>query len=198
MQTRPGVCWRLKDEAARAYACHEYCKCDRGMNGIEGLGPAPASVEGLSPPPVDGFSPPPVDGFGPPPVAGCCPSPGSGIGPIPVDGFGPISVDGVGPAPDSGFGTTPWELLRGAKSAGFVFCRGGFRCAVQIGVVQALDEMRPRPCLCPAVSAGAGNAAAVAVGNQRGRRRYWRKFMRMPHDDAPNLLREHSPFIFNT
>src|ERR1700724_2344127 len=130
MQTRPGVCWRLKDEAARAYACHEYCKCDRGMNGIEGLGPAPASVEGLSPTPVDGFSPTPVDGFGPTPVDASSPIPRWAIGPMPVDVFGPSSVDGVGPAPDSGFGTTPWEPLRGAKNAGFVFSGSGFRCAL--------------------------------------------------------------------
>ncbi|HEV3076371.1 MAG TPA: patatin-like phospholipase family protein [Thermoanaerobaculia bacterium] len=132
-----------------------------------------------------------IEGLGPAPD--CV----EGFSPTPVDGFGPISVDGVGPAPDGGFGTTPWELLRGAKQVGFVFSGGGFRCAFQIGVVEALDELGIRPCLCSAVSAGAWNAAAVAVGNQRGMRRYWRTFMRMPHVDVTNLLREHSPFIFN-
>jgi predicted acylesterase/phospholipase RssA len=149
------------------------------MSGVEGFGPA--SVEGFSPTPVDSFGPSLVDGFGP----------------APVDGFGPTPVDGFGPTPVGGLGTTPIELLRGAKRIGFVFTGGGFRCAFQIGVVEALDELGIRPCLCTAVSAGAWNAAAVAVGNQRRLRRYWRTFMRMPHVDVTNLLREHSPFIFN-
>src|SRR5260370_7317563 len=89
------------------------------------------------------------------------------------------------------------ELLRGAGRMGFVFSGGGFRCAFQIGVVEALEELGIQPSLCTAVSAGAWNAAAVAVGNQRRLRRYWRTFMRMPHVDVTNLLREHSPFIFN-
>src|SRR5260370_42468218 len=88
------------------------------------------------------------------------------------------------------------ELLRGAGRMGFVFSGGGFRCAFQIGVVEALEELGIQPSLCTAVSAGAWNAAAVAVGNQRRLRRYWRTFMRMPHVDVTNLLREHSPFIF--
>jgi predicted acylesterase/phospholipase RssA len=96
-----------------------------------------------------------------------------------------------------GFGPTPMELLRAASRIGFVFSGGGFRCAFQIGVVEALEELGILPCLCTAVSAGAWNAAAVAVGNQRRLRRYWRTFMRMPHVDVTNLLREHSPFIFN-
>jgi predicted acylesterase/phospholipase RssA len=106
-------------------------------------------------------------------------------------------VEGFGPVPVEGFGPTPIELLRAAKRIGFVFSGGGFRCAFQIGAVEALDEMGIRPSLCTAVSAGAWNAAAVAVGNQRRLRRYWRAFMRMPHVDVTNLLREHSPFIFN-
>jgi hypothetical protein len=141
------------------------------MSGIEGLGPAP----------VDGFSPTPVDGFSP--------TPDGGLGPTPVDGFGPTPIDDFGP--------THIELLRSAKRVGFVFSGGGFRCAFQIGVVEALDELGILPSLCTAVSAGAWNAAAVAVGNQRRLRRYWRTFMRMPHVDVTNLLREHSPFIFN-
>ena len=106
-----------------------------------------------------------------------------------VEGLGPASVDGLGPV--------PMELLRSAKRVGFVFSGGGFRCAFQIGVVEVLDELGILPGLCTAVSAGAWNAAAVAVGNQRQMRRYWRAFMRMPHVDVTNLLREHSPFIFN-
>ncbi len=149
------------------------------MSGVEGFGPA--SGEGFSPTSVDGFSPIPVDGFGP----------------IPVDGFGTATVDGLAPIPVDGFDTTPMELLRGARRVGFVFSGGGFRCAFQIGVVEALDELGIRPCVCAAVSAGAWNAAAVAVGNHRRLRRYWRTFMRMPHVDVTNLLREHSPFIFN-
>jgi len=139
--------------------------------------------------PVEGFGPTPVDGFGPAPV--------DGFGPAPVDGFGPNLVDGLGPAPVDALGPTPLELLRGASRIGFVFSGGGFRCAFQIGAVEALDELGIRPSLCTAVSAGAWNAAAVAVGNQSRLRRYWRTFMRMPHVDVTNLLREHSPFIFN-
>jgi predicted acylesterase/phospholipase RssA len=149
------------------------------MSGVEGSGPA--SVEGFSPTPVDGFSPTPGGGFRP--------NPGDGFSPIPVDGRGPIPVDGCG--------ATAMELLRGARRIGFVFSGGGFRCAFQIGVVEALYEVGIRPCVCTAVSAGAWNAAAVAVGNRRRLRRYWRTFMRMPHVDFTNLLREHSPFIFN-
>jgi len=149
------------------------------MSGVEGFGPAPA--EGFSPTPVDGFSPTPVDGPGP--------TPANGPGPTPANGPGPVLVDGLGP--------TPLELLRGASRIGFVFSGGGFRCAFQIGAVEALDEMGIRPSLCTAVSAGAWNAAAVAVGSQHRLRRYWRTFMRMPHVDVTNLLREHSPFIFN-
>jgi len=114
-----------------------------------------------------------------------------------VEGFGPTPADGIGPTPAEGFGPAPMELLRGARRVGFVFSGGGFRCAFQIGVVEALGEMGILPSLCAAVSAGAWNAAAVAVGNQRRMRRYWRAFMRMPHVDVTNLLREHSPFIFN-
>jgi predicted acylesterase/phospholipase RssA len=157
------------------------------MSGIDGLGPAP----------VEGFSPTPDGGFGPIPDGGFGPIPDGGLGPIPVGGLGPIPVGGLGPIPDGGFGTNAVELLRSAKRIGFVFSGGGFRCAFQIGVVEALDELGIRPCLCTAVSAGAWNAAAVAVGNQSRLRRYWRTFMRMPHVDVTNLLREHSPFIFN-
>jgi len=98
---------------------------------------------------------------------------------------------------EEGFGPTPLQLLRAANRVGFVFSGGGSRCAFQIGVVEALYELGIQPCVCTAVSAGAWNAAAVAVGNQRRLRSYWRAFMRMPHVDVTNLLREHSPFIFN-
>jgi predicted acylesterase/phospholipase RssA len=165
------------------------------MSNVEGLGPA--SAGGFSPAPGGGFGPTPGDRLGPAPVDGFSPIPVDGVGPAPVDGFGPIPVDGVGPAPVDGFGATPMELLRGASRLGFVFSGGGFRCAFQIGVVEALDELGIRPCICTAVSAGAWNAAAVAVGNQRRMRCYWRTFMRMPHVDFTNLLREHSPFNFN-
>ena len=114
-----------------------------------------------------------------------------------VEGFGPVPTEGPGPTPVDGFGPTPIELLRAANRIGFVFSGGGFRCAFQIGAVEVLDELGIRPSLCTAVSAGAWNAAAVAVGNQRRLRRYWRAYMRMPHVDVTNLLREHSPFIFN-
>jgi predicted acylesterase/phospholipase RssA len=120
-----------------------------------------------------------------------------GFGPASVESLGPIPVDGLGPIPIESLGPTPIDLLRSARRVGFVFSGGGFRCAFQIGVVEALDELGILPCLCTAVSAGAWNAAAVAVGNQRRLRRYWRAFMRMPHVDVTNLLREHSPFIFN-
>jgi predicted acylesterase/phospholipase RssA len=111
--------------------------------------------------------------------------------------LGMSGVEGFGPTPIASLGPAPLELLRAASRIGFVFSGGGFRCAFQIGVVEALDELGILPCLCTAVSAGAWNAAAVAVGNQRRLRRYWRTFMRMPHVDVTNLLREHSPFIFN-
>jgi predicted acylesterase/phospholipase RssA len=137
------------------------------------------------------------EGFGPASVEGLSPTPGRGSGPTPVDGIGPSQVDGIRLTPGSGFGTTPMELLRSAKRVGFVFSGGGFRCAFQIGVVEALYEVGIRPCVCSAVSAGAWNAAAVAVGNRRRLRHYWRTFMRMPHVDVTNLLREHSPFLFN-
>jgi predicted acylesterase/phospholipase RssA len=132
-----------------------------------------SGVEGFGPAPVEGFSPTPVDDF----IQ------------TPADGFGRTPVDGLGP--------TPLGLLRGASRIGFVFSGGGFRCAFQIGAVEALHELGIRPSVCTAVSAGAWNAAAVAVGNQGRLRRYWRTFMRMPHVDVTNLLREHSPFIFN-
>ncbi|HVR07941.1 MAG TPA: patatin-like phospholipase family protein [Thermoanaerobaculia bacterium] len=96
-----------------------------------------------------------------------------------------------------GFGPTPLQLLREANQVGFVFTGGGSRCAFQIGAVEVLNELGIVPCLCTGVSSGAWNAAAVAVGSQHRLRSYWRTFMRMPHVDVTNLLREHSPFIFN-
>jgi predicted acylesterase/phospholipase RssA len=114
-----------------------------------------------------------------------------------VEGFAPAPFGSFGTTQVGSFGPTPLDLLRGASRIGFVFSGGGFRCAFQIGVVEALGELGILPSLCAAVSAGAWNAAAVAVGNQGRLRRYWRAFMRMPHVDVTNLLREHSPFIFN-
>ncbi len=51
--------------------------------------------------------------------------------------------------------------------------------------------------MCLGVSAGAWNAAAVAVGNLHRLRPYWRFFVRMPAIDVTNLLREHSPFAWS-
>ena len=89
------------------------------------------------------------------------------------------------------------ERLRAARRVGFVFSGGAARCVFQIGVLETLRELGIRPSLCVAVSAGAWNAAAVAVGNGHRLRSYWRAFMRMPRLDLTNLLREHSPFNFS-
>ena len=70
------------------------------------------------------------------------------------------------------------------------------RCAFQVGVIELLDELDVRISLCVAVSGGAWNAAALAVGSQRRLRYYWRAFSRMPHVNLRNLLREHSPFNY--
>ena len=66
----------------------------------------------------------------------------------------------------------------------------------QIGVVETLFAFGIEPAVCLGVSGGAWNAAAVAVGNARRLRSYWRFYCRMPYFDLTNLLREQSPFIW--
>jgi predicted acylesterase/phospholipase RssA len=88
------------------------------------------------------------------------------------------------------------ELLRSANRVGYVFSGGSSRCAFQVGVIETLDELGVKPALTVGVSAGAWNAAAVAAGSTRRLRYYWRAFVRMPHVDVRNLLREHSPWNY--
>jgi predicted acylesterase/phospholipase RssA len=92
--------------------------------------------------------------------------------------------------------TDPLERLRAAKRIGFLFSGGSARCVFQIGIVETLLDLGVTPSACLGVSGGAWNAAAVAVGNHRLLRGYWRFFCRMPHIDLTNLLRERSPFIW--
>jgi len=89
------------------------------------------------------------------------------------------------------------EMLRSAKKPGFLFCGGSMRAVFQVGVVETLYALDVRPAVCLGVSAGAWNAAAVAVGNWRRLRPYWRFFARMPAVDLRNLVREHSPFVWS-
>ncbi len=87
-------------------------------------------------------------------------------------------------------------ILRSARKVGLVLSGGSARCAVQIGAIETLLELGVRPALCVAVSGGAWNGAALAAGSFHRIRHYWRAFVRMPHLDPGNLLREHSPFRF--
>ena len=89
------------------------------------------------------------------------------------------------------------QRLTDAKKVGFLFSGGSSRCIFQVGVVETLYELGVRPAMCLGVSAGSWNAAAVAVGNWRRLRSYWRFFARMPAIDLTNLFREHSPFIWS-
>jgi predicted acylesterase/phospholipase RssA len=89
------------------------------------------------------------------------------------------------------------DRLRSAKRLGFLFSGGAMRCVFQIGVVETLYSLGIRPAICLGVSGGAWNAAAVAVGNWKRMRKYWRFFARMPAVDLMNLFREHSPFIWS-
>jgi len=89
-----------------------------------------------------------------------------------------------------------FSLLRSARRIGFVFSGGSSRCAFQVGVIETLAELGIRPSLCVGVSGGAWNAASVAAGTSHRIRHYWRAFMRMPHLDLGNLLRERTPFRF--
>lgn len=89
------------------------------------------------------------------------------------------------------------ERIRQARKPGWLFTGGSKRCAFQIGVAEALDELGFRPAALLGVSGGVWNAAAIAVGNLRRLRNYWRFFCRMPFVDLTNILREaRSPFIF--
>lgn len=90
----------------------------------------------------------------------------------------------------------PLERLRQAKTICFLFSGGASRCIFQVGVIETLFTFGITPAACLGVSAGAWNAAAVAVGNWRRLRAYWRFFCRMPAVDLTNLVREHSPFIW--
>src|SRR5205085_5365593 len=89
------------------------------------------------------------------------------------------------------------ERLRAARQPGFLFGGGSSRAVFQVGVVETLYALGVRPAACLGVSAGAWNAAAVAVGNWQRLRAYWRFFCRMPYIDLGNLMREHSPSIWS-
>lgn len=97
----------------------------------------------------------------------------------------------------TGFSQTPPGLLRSASRIGIVLSGGSSRCAFQIGALETLHELGIRPALCVAVSGGVWNGAALCAGTLPRLRRYWRAFVRMPHVDVGNLLREHSPWRFN-
>lgn len=88
------------------------------------------------------------------------------------------------------------EQLRASRKIGFLFCGGASRAVFQVGVVEALATLGIQPHICFGVSAGAWNAAAVAVGNGARLRSYWRFFTRMPYVDLGNLWRERSPFMW--
>ncbi|HSN67793.1 MAG TPA: patatin-like phospholipase family protein, partial [Thermoanaerobaculia bacterium] len=93
--------------------------------------------------------------------------------------------------------TEALATLRSGGTVGFLFTGGSSRCAFQIGVAEALEELGIRPFACLGVSAGAWNAAAVAVGSTARLRAYWRFFIRMPSVDVTNILRaDRSPFIY--
>ena len=89
------------------------------------------------------------------------------------------------------------QRLTEAKKVGLLFSGGSSRCIFQVGVVETLYSLGVQPAMCLGVSAGSWNAAAVAVGNWRRLRSYWRFFSRMPAIDLTNLFREHSPFIWS-
>jgi len=88
------------------------------------------------------------------------------------------------------------DRLGSASRVGLVLSGGSSRCAFQVGVLETLAEIGVHPALCIAVSAGSWNGAAVAAGTAHRLRHYWRAFVRMPHVDLRNLLREHSPYRF--
>ena len=88
------------------------------------------------------------------------------------------------------------EMLRSAKRVGYVFSGGSSRCAFQVGVVEALEELGVQPALTIGVSAGAWNAAMVAARINHRMRYYWKSFVRSPHFDLRNLLVDHSPWRY--
>ncbi|MCM2316054.1 MAG: patatin-like phospholipase family protein [Thermoanaerobaculia bacterium] len=92
--------------------------------------------------------------------------------------------------------TNVMDRLGRARRIGFLFSGGASRCVFQVGVVEALFQAGIHPAACLGVSAGSWNAAAVAAGNWRRLRAYWRFFCRMPALDLTNLAREHSPFAW--
>jgi predicted acylesterase/phospholipase RssA len=94
-------------------------------------------------------------------------------------------------------GAMTLDVLLRARNVGYLFSGGSSRCIFQVGVVEALRDRGVQPAACLGVSAGAWNAAAVAVGNSHRLRPYWRFFSRMPYVDLTNLVREHSPFMWS-
>jgi predicted acylesterase/phospholipase RssA len=91
----------------------------------------------------------------------------------------------------------PLSLLRSARRVGLVLSGGSARCAFQVGAIETLCELGVRPAVLVGVSAGSWTAAAVAVGNARRLRYYWRAFGRMPHLDLGSLWTHHSPYIYS-
>ncbi|MDX1584327.1 MAG: patatin-like phospholipase family protein, partial [Thermoanaerobaculia bacterium] len=90
------------------------------------------------------------------------------------------------------------QILRNARSIGYVFSGGSARCAFQVGVVETLRELDIQPSLCIGVSGGVWNAASVSAQTDERLRYYWRSFARSPHVDLKNLLRaDHSPFLYS-
>lgn len=94
-------------------------------------------------------------------------------------------------------GTDALAFLLSARKVGLVLSGGSARCAFQVGTIETLLELGVRPALCVTVSGGAWNGAALAAGTFHRIRHYWRAFVRMPHLDLGNLLREHSLFRFS-
>lgn len=86
------------------------------------------------------------------------------------------------------------EKLRSARRLGFLFSGGSTRCAFQVGVVETLVDLDIHPAMTLGVSAGAWNAAAVAVGNSAKLREYWEYYAGLPHVNLHNLIHEHTPF----
>ena len=88
------------------------------------------------------------------------------------------------------------EELRNAKKVAYVFSGGSSRCAFQVGVIERLRELGVKPAMTIGVSAGSWNAAIVAARNEHRIRYYWKSFIRMPHIDLRNLVRELSPWRY--
>jgi len=88
------------------------------------------------------------------------------------------------------------DLLRSARKIGLVLSGGASRCAFQVGVIETLTELGIRPALSVAVSGGVWNGAAVSAGTVPRLRHYWRAFVRMPHFDIRQLLRDRTPYRY--